>query len=160
MSERRSGGQFAFAFCPAWRNLPHRRMTLVEKQQKLVAQLARGHGTAERLAWLVARARRQAPLEAGFKTEANRVEGCLAKLWLVPEFREGNCFFRCDSDSQVVKAVAGLLCEFYSGHPPAEVRAHDPGFLAAAGITQHLTPNRRNALARVWESIRAFAESH
>ena len=136
------------------------RMTLAEKQQELVAQLARCHGTPERLAWLVARARQQRPLEAEFKTEAFRVEGCLAKLWLVAEGREGRCCFRCDSDSQVVKAVAGLLCEFYSGQAPAEVLAHDPAFLAAAGITQHLTPNRRNALARVWEKIRAFAEAY
>jgi cysteine desulfuration protein SufE len=76
------------------------------------------------------------------------------------EFREGRCFFVCDSDSLVVKAVAGLLCEFYSGQPPAEILAHDPAFLAPFGITQHLTPNRRNALARVWEHIENFAETN
>ena len=36
----------------------------------------------------------------------------------------------------------------------------DPGFLAPLGITQHLTPNRRNALSKVWERIRQFAEAH
>jgi len=63
----------------------------------------------------------------------------------------------CDSDSLVVKAIAGLLCDFYSGQPPAEILAHDPRFLAPLGITQHLTPNRRNALAKIWERIRQFA---
>jgi hypothetical protein len=38
--------------------------------------------------------------------------------------------------------------------------AHSPEFLAPLGITQHLTPNRRNALAKVWERIRAFAEAN
>ena len=56
--------------------------------------------------------------------------------------------------------MAGLLCEFYSGHAPAEILAHDPKFLAPLGITQHLTPNRRNALSKVWERIRQFAEAH
>jgi cysteine desulfuration protein SufE len=60
----------------------------------------------------------------------------------------------------VVKAIAGLLCDFYSGHAPAEILAHNPDFLAPLGITQHLTPNRRNALAKVWERIRQFAERH
>jgi TatD DNase family protein len=59
-----------------------------------------------------------------------------------------------------VKGVAGLLCEFYSGHAPAEILACEPSFLREAGITQHLTPNRRNGLARVWERIRDFAQSH
>ena len=135
-------------------------MTLAEKKQELLARLARCHGAQERLAWLVAKARRQPPLESTCKTDAFRVAGCLSKLWLVADCREGRCFFRCDSDSQIVKAIAGLLCEFYSGQEPAEILAHDPAFLGDVGITQHLTGNRRNALTRVWEKIRACAESN
>ncbi len=77
-------------------------MTLAEKKQELLAQLARCHGAQERLAWLVARARAQAPLGAADKTDVSRVEGCLSKLWLLAECREGRCFFRCVSDSQIV----------------------------------------------------------
>ena len=135
-------------------------MTLAEKKQELLAQLARCRGAQERLAWLVARARAQAPWGAADKTDASRVEGCLSKLWLTAECRERRCFFRCDSDSQIVKAIAGLLCEFYSGQEPAGILAHDPTFLGDVGITQHLTGNRRNALTRVWERIRACAESN
>lgn len=134
-------------------------MTLADKQHELAGALACCRGAQERLAWLVARARQQAPLEAACKTDAFRVQGCLSRLWFVAECREGRCFFRCDSDSQIVKAVAGLLCEFYSGAKPGEIVAHDPGFLGAAGIKQHLTGNRRNALSRVWEKIRGFAEA-
>ncbi len=92
--------------------------------------------------------------------DANLIPGCLARLWFVPQFRDDRCFFACDSDSLVVKAIAGLLCEFYSGHAPAEILAHDPKFLAPLGITQHLTPNRRNALSKIWERIRQFAEQN
>lgn len=135
-------------------------MNLAEKKQWLLAELSRCKGAQDRLAWLVARARLQPPLDAALKTEARRVQGCLSKLWIVAECRDGRCHFRCDSDSQIVKAVAGLLCDFYSGHAPAEILGSTPDFLAAAGINQHLTPNRRNALSRVWETIRAFAQSH
>jgi cysteine desulfuration protein SufE len=108
---------------------------------------------------LVERAKKLPPLAPELRVEKNLLAGCLAKLWLAAEFRDGKCFFACDSDSLVVKAVAGLLCDFYSGQPPAEILAHDPQFLAPLGITQHLTPNRRNALAKVWEQIRQFAEA-
>jgi cysteine desulfuration protein SufE len=132
-------------------------MTLAEKQLQLAAELAAFKNGQDRFGFLVGRAKKLPPLAAEKRVEENLVPGCLAKLWLTAEFRDGKCFFACDSDSLVVKAVAGLLCDFYSGQAPAQIRAHDPKFLAPFGITQHLTPNRRNALAQVWERIREFA---
>ena len=133
-------------------------MNLAEKQLQLTAELAALKSGQDRLAYLVELARRRPALAAADRAESNLIPGCLAKLWFVPR-RDGNrCFFACDSDSLIVKAIAGLLCEFYSGHAPAEILAHDPQFLAPLGITQHLTPNRRNALSKVWERIRQFAE--
>ena len=99
-------------------------------------------------------------LPAADRVEPNLIPGCLAKLWFVSQSRDGRCFFACDSDSLIVKAIAGLLCEFYSGHRPAEILAHDPKFLAPLGITQHLTPNRRNALSKVWGHIGQFAQAN
>ena len=94
---------------------------------------------------------------APLRVEAFRVEGCLSKLWFVPEFRDGRCWFRSESDSLFVKAMAGLLCDFYSGHTPEEIAALEPDFLRNVGFSHHLTPSRRNALGRVWQKIRAFA---
>ena len=133
-------------------------MKLAEKQVQLTAQLAARKNGQDRLAILVEQAKKRPPFPPEWRVEATLIPGCLAKLWFVPQFRAGYCAFACDSDSLVVKAIAGLLCDFYSGHVPAEILAHDPGFLAPLGITQHLTPNRRNALAKVWERIRQFAE--
>ena len=135
-------------------------MTLAEKQQQLSTGLAALKNGQDRLAFLVERAKKFPPLAPELRTDANLIPGCLAKLWLVSEFRDERCFFACDSDSLVVKAVAGLLCEFYSDQLPSEIQAHDPAFLAPFGITQHLTPNRRNALAKVWEHIKHFAETN
>jgi cysteine desulfuration protein SufE len=132
-------------------------MNLAEKQVELTAQLAAFKNSQDRFAWLVEQARQRPPLAPELRVKENLIPGCLAKLWFIPEFREGRCCFRCDSDSLVVKAIAGLLCEFYSDQPPAEIRAHDTGFLAPFGITQHLTPNRRNALSKIGGRIQEFA---
>jgi cysteine desulfuration protein SufE len=134
-------------------------MNLAEKQNQLVAQLAAFKNGQDRLAWLVEKAKSRPPLAPELRVAENLIPGCLAKLWFIAGFRDGQCFFDCDSDSLVVKAIAGLLCDFYSGAVPAEILAHDPKFLSPLGITQHLTPNRRNALAKIWEHIRAFAET-
>jgi cysteine desulfuration protein SufE len=132
-------------------------MDLAEKQRRLSADLAALKNGQDRLAYLVGKARQQPAWEPSRRVEANLVPGCLARLWFVPERRDHLCYFACDSDSLVVKAIAGLLCDFYSGQAPAEILAHDPGFLIPFGINQHLTPNRRNALAKVWDRIREFA---
>lgn len=135
-------------------------MKLAEKQAQLTTQLAALKNGQDRLAFLVEGAKKLPPLAPELRTDANLIPGCLAKLWFAPMFRDGKCFFTCESDSLVVKAVAGLLCEFYSDQLPAEIQTHSPAFLAPLGITQHLTPNRRNALSKVWERIRQFAEAN
>src|SRR5258706_2953463 len=132
-------------------------MTLADKKQELLGKLARIRDAQERFAYVVECGRRRAPLEESFKTDEFRVEGCLAKLWLVPSFHDGKCFFGTDSDSAIMKGIAVMLCDFYSGQMPEEITAMDPSFLREVGITQHLTPNRRNGLARILEKIRTFA---
>ena len=128
-----------------------------EKQRRLLAEMAPLEDAQARMAWLIERARERPLLPAEFRIDSNRVEGCLSKLWFVPEFRDGRCWFRSESDSLFVKAMAGLLCDFYSGQTPEEIAAHDPGFLAKIGFSHHLTSSRRNALGRVGLKIRAFA---
>lgn len=135
-------------------------MNLAEKQQEITVQLAALPSGQERLAFLVEIAKARPALAPDLRVEKNLIPGCLAKLWFIADFRDGRCFFDCDSDSLIVKAVAGFICDFYSGQPPADIPIHDPGFLGPLGIAQHLTPNRRNALARVWEYIRRFATEH
>lgn len=132
---------------------------LATRRDALLARLGGFRQSQERLQWLVEQARQRPALATELKTEAHRVPGCLANLWLVAEVREGRCHFQCDSDSQIVRAVAGLLCDFYSGATPADVLALPPDFLEAVGINQHLTANRRNVLSRVWERIRACAQA-
>jgi cysteine desulfuration protein SufE len=135
-------------------------MTLAEKQSELTTQLAALKNGQDRLALLVEKAKSRPPRAPQFRVEENLIPGCLAKLWFTAEFCDGKCFFEADSDSLIVKAIAGLLCDFYSGCEPKKILVHDPKFLAPLGITQHLTPNRRNALAKIWENIRQFAEAN
>lgn len=132
-------------------------MTIGEKQKQLAKTLGALPKAQDRLAYVVGCGRAAAPIDEAFKTEAFRVEGCLAKVWFVPEFEQGRCYFKADSDSAIVKGIAVLLCDFYSAQTPGEIAQTQPAFLEKFGITQHLTPNRRNGLAKIWSGIEAFA---
>lgn len=111
-----------------------------------------------RLARLVEEARRRPPLAPDLRTEANRVEGCLVRVWFVAEFREGQCQFQCDSDAVSLKAVGGLLCELYSGGAPGEILATQNGVLGQLHILHQLAENRQRTIARIEEKIRRFAQ--
>jgi cysteine desulfuration protein SufE len=134
--------------------------TLAEKKQELVEDLGLLPSAQDRLMYIVDRAKRTPNLPAELRTESTRVEGCLSNLWFIPEFRDGKCFFKVDADSHIVRGIAIVLAEFYSGHTPGEILANDPAFLSEVGITQHLSPNRRNGLSRLWDKIRVFAAEH
>lgn len=133
-------------------------MTLNEKKQQLVEELSFITDPQERFAYIIDEARGRPPLADEYKIDAFRIEGCQSQLWLVPRFEEGCCYFETDSDAVITKGVAGLLTQLYSGSRPEEIVANPPDFLSEVGITQHLTPNRRNGLSNVWAKIRTFAE--
>jgi cysteine desulfuration protein SufE len=134
-------------------------VTLAEKKRDLLDRLSYLETGQERLAYLVDRARQQPRIPPELRNEETRVQGCLSNLWFIAEARDGRCYFQTDGDSQIVKGIAGLLSEFYSGATPEDILRNDPAFLSEAGITQHLSPNRRNGLGRLWDNIRDFALS-
>lgn len=139
---------------------PHPNGALADRCQTLAAGLRARHPAAARLAWLVERARQRPPLPDPLRTDDRLLPGCLSRLWLVTELSEGRCRFRCDSDAEVVRAVAGALCELLDGLAPAEALAADPDLPARLGLDRLLTLNRRAAQSRVWETLRAFAARH
>jgi len=134
-------------------------MKLAEKQEQLVEEITLIPDPYERLGYIVDRGKKAEGLGEDLRIESFKIEGCMSQLWVVPEFREGKCYFRSESDSAIVKGIASLLCDFYSGQAPEEIVENDAAFLGEVGITQHLSPNRRNGLSRIVESIQRFAKS-
>lgn len=132
--------------------------SLDEKRRELVEELGLIEDPHERLGYIIDRGRMFPALDEPFRTEVFRIEGCMSMLWMVPEMKAGRCYFRADADSAITKGIASLVCEFYSEALPSEVVAHDTGFLGEVGVTQHLSPNRRNGLANIEQKIHGFAQ--
>jgi cysteine desulfuration protein SufE len=132
--------------------------SLAQRQSRRLAPLLQIDDAQARLAQLVEEARRHPALAPALRVEANRVSGCLVRVWFVAQFREGQCFFQCDSDAVSLKAVGGLLCELYSGRTAQEIMATSPGVLESLQILHQLAENRQRTIARIEEKIRRFAE--
>ena len=133
------------------------RVTLAEKQQRVIDGYALIPDAQERLAAVVDQARRRPPLPEIERTEANRVRGCVSQAWVVGERRDGMCFFRSDADSPLVRGLLVLLCDFYSDASPADITATEPVLLEELGLARNLSPTRLNGLRSVRAKIREFA---
>ena len=134
-------------------------MNLKEKQAAIVEEITLIPDAYERLGHIVELGKNSKGLSTELQIDSFKIEGCLSQLWVVPEYKNGLCYFRSESDSAIVKGIASLLCNFYSDTDPQSIVLNDASFLGQVGITQHLTPNRRNGLSRIVDSIQHFARS-
>ena len=69
-----------------------------DRQRQLLDDFLLIENSQERLTAVVDRARRLPPLPSELRIDANRVQGCISQVWLVPELRDGRGHFRCDAD--------------------------------------------------------------
>ena len=132
---------------------------LQEKRAALIAELEPFADHHERFQYIIDRAKSTPGLAANLKLDVFLIEGCTSNLWLIPTTKNGRCHFQCDADSLITKGIASLVCEFYEGATTEEVAQTDADFLAEVGITQHLSPNRRNGLTNLVSKIRNFAKA-
>ena len=134
-------------------------MTLPEKRQALIDDLTTLPDAEERFTYLLQKAKKWTAMEPGLKTEARLLPGCVSRLWLAMEYRDGRCWFQMEAEAMISKGIAAVVCGFYQGETPADILANEPDFLAEAGLTQVLSANRSSALANLRKRIRAFAEA-
>ncbi len=130
-----------------------------EKRTALIAELEPFADHHERFQYVIDRAKSAPGLPANLRLDVFLIEGCTSNLWLIPTTKNGRCHFQCDADSLITKGIASLVCDFYEGATVTEVAQTDADFLAEVGITQHLSPNRRNGLSNLVSKIRNFAKA-
>lgn len=98
------------------------------------------------------------PLSDADRTEANKVPGCAAQVWLAVHPSGDRLWFVADSDSAISKGNVALLLMLYSGRTPAEILAFDArAALDRLGLPQALTRQRANGLNAMVGRIREAA---
>ena len=99
-----------------------------------------------------------APLADADRTEANKVPGCAAQVWLAVRREGDRLVFAADSDSALSKGNIALLLRLYSGRTPAEILAFDArAALDRLGLPSALTRQRANGLNSMVGRIRDAA---
>ena len=133
-------------------------MSIEAKRDQLIEELIPFEDHLERLTYVIDRSSDMPGIGDEYKIETFLIKGCVSQLWILPTFEDGKCHFRADSEASITKGTATLLCDLYSGERPEDIVRLEPDFLSEVGITQHLSPNRRNGLTGVREKIKAYAQ--
>ena len=58
-----------------------------------------------------------------WKTDANLMHGCMSKVWIVHEMKNGKNYFRGHSDAAIVNGLVTMMTESFSGLTAEELRA-------------------------------------
>lgn len=112
-----------------------------------------------RIEYVIDLGKRLAPLADSDRTEANKVPGCAAQVWLAVRRDGGRLWFEADSDSAISKGNIALLLKLYSGRTPQEVLAFDAkAALDRLGLPSALTRQRANGLNSMVGRIREAAQ--
>ena len=133
--------------------------TAAEAQQAIADEFAFFGDWSERYQYLIDLGRKLPPFPEEWKTEEHRLHGCQSKVWIVPSGDAARLDFAAVSDSAIVSGLVYLALRVYSGRPATEILATEPDYIAAIGLSKHLSPTRSNGLAALLGFIRARAEA-
>ncbi|MES2508202.1 MAG: SufE family protein [Verrucomicrobiota bacterium] len=131
-------------------------MTLRDKQAELIADLNLIENVQERLSALTSFIP-AVTLPEALRTDDLLVPGCVSRVWLHGELRDGRCHFRCAADSPMVAGLVALLCHLYTDSEPAEVVAVEPEIWVGCAFHKALSPTRLNGLASMRTRMRDWA---
>jgi cysteine desulfuration protein SufE len=128
-----------------------------EAQQAIADEFAFFGDWSERYQYLIDLGRRLPPMDEGLKTEANRIQGCQSKVWIVASGDGARLDFDAASDSSIVAGLVYLALRVYSGRSAAEILATKPDYVERIGLGKHLSPTRTNGLAAVLDFVKTTA---
>lgn len=99
------------------------------------------------------------PMPAELKTEATRVPGCSASVWVYPlPAADGQLAFLADSNAAITKGIVALVLAAVAGRGAAEVAAMDVmAALAPFDLATQLSSNRTQGLPNMIALVREQA---
>ena len=95
------------------------------------------------------------------KTEATKVRGCAASVWVYPTVREGRLHFLADSNAAITKGIVALILSTVQDKPAAEVATIDvTEALAPFELRKHLSANRTQGVPSMIALVKETAERY
>jgi cysteine desulfuration protein SufE len=115
----------------------------------------------DRYRLLIDLGRQLEPMPEPLKTDATKVRGCSASVWVYPTASGGRLHFLADSNAAITKGIVALILSAVQDKPAAEVARMDiPEALAPFELGKHLSANRTQGVPNMIALVRQTAERY
>jgi cysteine desulfuration protein SufE len=113
----------------------------------------------DRYRLLIDLGRKLEPMPDALKTDATKVPGCAASVWVYPTSSAGQqLHFLADSNAAITKGIVALVLSAVQDRPAAEVAATDiAAELAPFELSRQLSANRTQGVPNMIDLIRNTA---
>jgi cysteine desulfuration protein SufE len=114
----------------------------------------------ERYRLLIDLGRTLEPMPEPLKTDATKVRGCSASVWLYPTpQQDGRLHFLADSNAAITKGIVALVLSAVQDRTPSEILATDiDQALEPFELSRQLSSNRTQGIPNMINLIRETAE--
>ena len=117
----------------------------------------------ERYRYVIDLGRKLPKFDERYKTEDNRVKGCVSNVWMITRVSEGEptiLEFEADSDAHIVRGLVAILLAIYSGKTASEILDVDiRDIFQQLDLERHLSPSRSNGFFSMVERIQNLAKA-
>ena len=115
----------------------------------------------DRYRLLIDLGRQLEPMPEALKTDATKVRGCSASVWVYPTASEGRLHFLADSNAAITKGIVALILSAVQDKPAAEVAEMDvKQCLAPFDLAKHLSANRTQGVPNMIALVKETAERY
>ena len=115
----------------------------------------------DRYRLLIDLGRQLEPMPEALKTDATKVRGCSASVWVYPTVAEGRLHFLADSNAAITKGIVALILAAVQDKPASEVANLDvAAALAPFELRKHLSANRTQGVPNMIELVRETARRY
>ncbi|MBL7727359.1 MAG: SufE family protein [Dinghuibacter sp.] len=132
-------------------------MTIEATEAEIIEEFELFDTWEEKYEYIIDMGKKLPPLDDAHKKEENIIKGCQSTVWLVAEEKDGQVFFKADSEAVIVKGLVSMLIRVLSGHPPDEIINAQLEFIDRIGMKNHLAQTRSNGLAAMVKQMKHYA---
>jgi cysteine desulfuration protein SufE len=115
----------------------------------------------DRYRLLIDLGRQLEPMPGPLKTDATKVRGCSASVWVYPTASEGRLHFLADSNAAITKGIVALVLSAVQDKPAVEVASLDvAAALTPFELSKHLSANRTQGVPNMIALVKQTAERY
>ena len=115
----------------------------------------------DRYRLLIDLGRQLEPMPDALKTDATKVPGCSASVWVYPTMRDGRLHFLADSNAAITKGIVALVLAAVQDKPANQVATMDVAeCLSPFALAKHLSANRTQGVPNMISLVKQTAERY